>query len=103
MHTTHTTQTTNTNINYNTVNKLRVFTTNVRGLIKNWNILNQIKFENYDILLFNEIWQIKEFENINIDEFRVATLFQRENRRGGGVIIYVRENIEFKVKDSPIE
>ena len=80
-----------------------MFTTNVRGLIKNWNNINQINLENYDILLFNEIWQIKEYENINIAEFKLANLFQRTNQRGGGSVIYVRENIEFKTKESPLQ
>ena len=71
MHTTHTTtQTTNTITNNHTLNTLRVFTTNVRGLVKNWNGIKQLNLENYDIILLNEIWQIKEFENINIEKFK---------------------------------
>ena len=102
MHTTHTTtQTTNTITNNHTLNTLRVFTTNVRGLVKNWNGIKQLNLENYDIILLNEIWQIKEFENINIEKFKIANLKQRNEQRGGGSMIYIQNEIEFKQKESP--
>lgn len=102
MHTTHTTtQTPNTISNNLTLNTLRVFTTNVRGLIKNWNGLKQLNLDNYDIILLNEIWQIKEFENINLEQFKIATVKQRSVQRGGGSMIYIRNEIEFKQIESP--
>ena len=102
MHTTHTTtQTTNTINNKHTLNTLRVFTTNVRGLVKNWNGIKQLNLENYDIVLLNEIWQIKDFENINIERFKIANLKQRSEQRGGGSMIYIQNEIEFKQKESP--
>ena len=102
MHTTHTTtQTPNTISNNLTLNTLRVFTTNVRGLIKNWNGLKQLNLDNYDLILLNEIWQIKEFENINLEQFKIATVKQRSVQRGGGSMIYIRNEIEFKQIESP--
>ena len=41
--------------------QLQIFTSNVRGIVKNWDKLSQINFDNYDLLLFNEIWQVKDF------------------------------------------
>jgi len=79
----------------------KVFSSNVRGLIRNWNQLHQIAIKNYDVILLNEIWKINDFENIKIDNFNLATLKQRERQRGGGVLIYVKDNIEFEIVDSP--
>ncbi len=47
--------------------------------------------------MFNEIWQVKEYENINIDNFKIASLNQRTENRGGGVVIYIKNNIEFEL------
>ncbi len=80
---------------------LRVFSSNVRGLIKHWDPISQINLNNYDILLFNEIWQVKDHEVLIIENFKLANLKQRDGRKGGGVIIFVRENIIAEKIDSP--
>ena len=80
-----------------------MFTTNVRGIVKNWHNINQINLKNYDILLLNEIWQIKDYENIKLDDYKIAKVYQRNERRGGGVIIYTRENINYKLIESPLQ
>jgi len=82
---------------------LRTFTSNVRGLVKNWDAIQQIDTNSYDIILLNEIWQIKDFENISIENFEIANIYQRENQRGGGVIIYIKKDIKYEKFDSPIE
>jgi hypothetical protein len=79
---------------------LRVFTSNVRGIVKHWDVIKQINKNEYDILMFNEIWQVRDFENINIEDFKIASIEQRNERKGGGVIIYVRESIKFEKIDS---
>jgi hypothetical protein len=56
---------------------LRVFSSNIRGLVKHWDTLKQIKKNEFDILMFNEIWQVRDFENINIEGFKVASIVQR--------------------------
>ena len=81
---------------------LRIFSSNVRGIVNNWDAIKQIKLDQYDILLFNEIWQIRDFEKLIIPNFILANLFQRTNNRGGGTLIFIRENIEFKKFVSPI-
>ena len=80
--------------------QLQIFTSNVRGIVKNWDKLSQINFDNYDLLLFNEIWQVKDFEQLNIVNFKLATIYQRDNQRGGGVIIFIRDDIKYEVVNS---
>ncbi len=62
-------------------------------MIKHWEPLKQLKINEYDVLLFNEIWQVRDFENINIDWFEIPAIEQRDNQKGGGVIIYVRKSL----------
>jgi len=83
-------------------NSLKIFTSNVRGLIKNWHVIEQIDTNKYDLLLFNEIWQIRSFEHLKIPNFKLASIYQRENTRGGGVIVFIRETVNFKLIESPI-
>ena len=73
----------------------------MRGLVKNWDSLKQINTENYEVLIFNEIWQIRNFEHINIPGFKIANIYQREQQKGGGVIIYVKDNIKAETVESP--
>ncbi len=56
---------------------LRVFTSNVRGVIKNWDSIKQIKLDNYDLILLNEIWQVRDFEELQLPEFKIANISQR--------------------------
>jgi len=51
--------------------------------------------------MFNEIWQIRDFEHLAIPDFELANFKQRENNRGGGCIIYIRNNLEYEKFDSP--
>ena len=74
----------------------------MRGLVKNWDSLKQINTENYDVLIFNEIWQVRNFEYINITGFKIANIYQRELQKGGGVVIYIRDNIKTETIESPI-
>jgi hypothetical protein len=98
---THThTQTPNTSSNR--FKPLRVLTSNVRGAIKNWDsIKQQINLDNYDILLFNEIWQVRDHEKLLLENFNLANLAQREERRGGGVLIFVRDTFKYEKIISP--
>jgi hypothetical protein len=77
-------------------NSLKIFTSNVRGIVKNWSAIEQIDTNKYDVLLFNEIWQIKAFEFVKIKNFKLANIYQRETSRGGGVLIFVKENVPYK-------
>ena len=44
----------------------------MRGLIKNWDVIKQINTDNYDVLLFNEIWQVKSHEQLQLQGFKLA-------------------------------
>jgi len=74
----------------------------VRGIIKNWSIIEQIDTNKYDIILFNEIWQIQSFEFIKIKNFKLANIYQRNTSRGGGVLIFIKENLSYKKIESPV-
>ena len=45
---------------------VNIFTANVRGLMNNLKSIEAENLNEYSILMFNEVWQIKEFENIKI-------------------------------------
>ena len=83
-----------TNTGCSNLNCLHV---NVRSLTKHWGLINVIidsylKF--YDLIVFTEI-NIR-FENsrfFNLNGFNKYT-YCRENRRGGGVMIFVKEKIQ---------
>ena len=80
---------------------IRVFTSNVRGVVKNWDAIKKINLKDYDIILLNEIWQIRDYENINIAEFKIANVSQRASHRGGGSMIYIRDTITYDKVESP--
>jgi len=52
--------------------------------------------------LFNEIWQIRDYENLVIEGFVLANVYQRTETRGGGVMIFVRDNYKFSKFESPV-
>ncbi len=52
--------------------------------------------------MFCEIWQIRDFEHLSIENFKLASVMLRENQRGGGVIIFVRDNIKYEVAEQVI-
>ncbi len=73
----------------------------MRGLIKNWGSISQINLDNYDMLLFNEIWKINDYENLNLPEFKLVQVNQRVNSRGGGTAIFLRHDIKYEIIQSP--
>jgi len=72
---------------------LRLFCSNVRGLVCNWESATNFDWEQYDLLAFNEVWGIKDFENLKVENFEVKTSNLRLNRRGGGSIIFGRTEL----------
>ncbi len=100
---THETQTPNTNLTCNQSSSLKIFTSNVRGLIKHWDSIKQINYSKYDVLIFNEIWQVRDYENLSIPDFIVANCYQRNGSRGGGAIIFIRDTIKFTQLESPVQ
>jgi len=53
------------------------------------------------MVLLNEIWQVRDFEELQISEFKLANIKQRTLRKGGGTLIFIRNNIEFDKYDAP--
>jgi len=80
---------------------IRIFTSNVRGVVKNWDAIKALKIDNYDLVLLNEIWQIRDYENINIPGFKIANIMQRATQRGGGSMIYIKESLAYEKIESP--
>jgi len=80
---------------------LRIFCSNVRGLVCNWDAVKSVNWSNYDVVAFNEVWSIKEFENLRVNEFEIKTKKLRDNRRGGGTVIFGRQNLECSILQTP--
>jgi hypothetical protein len=81
--------------------ELCVFCSNVRGLVKNWCSASNFDWDKYDLIGFNEIWGVKEFENLKVNNFEVLTCRQRTERRGGGSIIFGKSALNVKVLNTP--
>jgi hypothetical protein len=75
---------------------VNIFTANVRGLMKNFKLIEAENLNEYSLLKFYEVWQIKEFENIKIKGFKLAKKYLRDGQ-GGGVVIYVKEGLKYSV------
>ena len=55
----------------------------------------------YDIVAFNEIWDVKEFETLKVDGFEIKAIKIRNLARGGGTVIFGRSDIQMKSINSP--
>jgi len=73
----------------------------VRGIVCNWSNVVSVNWGDYDILGFNEIWGIKEFENLKVEGYEIKTIAQRQLGRGGGSMIYTRKEIDCTVLTTP--
>ena len=80
---------------------IRVFTSNVRGLVCNWESATSFNWEDYDLLAFNEVWSIQDFENLSVSGFEIKTIKLRNVNRGGGTIIFGRENLKTSALCTP--
>jgi len=80
---------------------LRLFCSNVRGLVCNWSSVTAFDWSQYDIVALNEVWNIKDFENMKVDNFEIKTSRIRQNRRGGGTVIFGRKELVCKILTTP--
>ncbi len=80
---------------------LRLFCSNVRGLVCNWDVATSFDWNNFDIIAFNEVWDIKEYENLKVDNFEIKTQKLRTGRRGGGSLIFGRINLKCEILETP--
>ena len=82
-------------------NTIRLLCSNVRGLLSNWHVAESFDWNRYDVVAFNEVWQIRDFENINKEGFEVKTIRLRQNSRGGGTVIYTKLGLVTKPLITP--
>lgn len=82
-------------------NTLRVLCSNVRGLVCNWHHAVSFDWEQYDIVAFNEVWNIKEFENLQVEGFEIKSIRLRVNGRGGGTVIFGKKQLITKTLLTP--
>ncbi len=82
-------------------NFVTILSSNVRGIINNWSLIESINLKEYDFLAFNEIWEIKDFELLQLDGFEIKSIKTRDNTRGGGVIIFGKTNIKHEEVSVP--
>ena len=80
---------------------LTLFCSNVRGLVCNWHNATSFDWNPYDLVAFNEVWSIKEYENLIVDGFEVKAVKLREATRGGGTIIFGKKDLITTVINSP--
>jgi len=80
---------------------LKVFCSNVRGLVCNWQNVTAVDWSLFDILAFNEVWSVKDYENLLVEGYEIKAIKLRENSRGGGTIIYGKTNLKTVKIDSP--
>jgi hypothetical protein len=83
-----------------TENSLHILCSNVRGIVTNWDVIKSIKWDTYDILAFNEIWAIKDFETLKIEGYEIKAVKTRSQTRGGGVIIFGKTELNTDVIDT---
>lgn len=80
---------------------LTLFCSNVRGLVCNWHNATSFNWNPYDLVAFNEVWSIKEYENLMVDGFEVKAVKLREVTRGGGTIIFGKKDLITTTFNSP--
>lgn len=51
---------------------------------------------NFDLLAFTETWFLDDWDTVHFTGYRCASMC-RSNMRGGGVAIYVKENVHFTI------
>jgi hypothetical protein len=59
----------------------------------NWNL--------YDILAFNEVWNIKDYEKLLVEGFEIKAVKLRNESRGGGTVIFGRKELKTSTIESP--
>ena len=81
--------------------KLKILSSNVRGLVCNWSVVKTIDWSEYDILMLNDVWGIYDFESLKVYKYEIQSVKLRENSRGWGTVIFGRKNISTKVLSTP--
>ena len=87
-------------------NHLSVFNTNARSLLKHkgeYEVLFQSIKQNcnfeFDIITFTESWLDNSIEHLaKFDGYNMITKHKIPNKEGGGIVIYIKDSIEYKIR-----
>ncbi len=67
---------------------LHLLCSNVRGLLCNWDAATSFDWNKYDIIAFNEAWQINNYGDLVKEGFVIKACGLRQNSREGGSLIF---------------
>jgi Reverse transcriptase (RNA-dependent DNA polymerase) len=87
---------------FETVSGISVLHLNVRSIYKHWNQLKaalQLQIGKFDILILTEIGVQTVDEYYSLDGYNSFSK-TRSRQRGGGILIFIKENINFEIKAS---
>ena len=82
-------------------NFVTLLSSNVRGLVNNWDLIKAIDLAEYDLIAFNEVWSVKNYKNLIINGFEVKAVETRKLGRGGGVIIFGKKELKTEAVTVP--
>ena len=86
------------NVRLSNVNRVIVGNLNINSLTNKFDLLKETVLEYIDILVITKIKLDNTFPNAKFLVFRFSKPFRLDrNRKGGGVMIYARENIPSKL------
>ena len=54
--------------------ELKILSSNVRGIVHNWEAVTSVDWNEYDLLAFNEIWAVQDFESLKINGFEIKVI-----------------------------
>ena len=83
------------------VSEINILGSNVRGIVNNWDAIINLDLTGYDIIALNEIWAIKDFESLQLQDFDISSVKTRVNGRGGGVIIFAKNYLKTESLNVP--
>ncbi|XP_065673886.1 uncharacterized protein LOC136090837 [Hydra vulgaris] len=85
--------------------KIRILHINIRSLSKNNENFRHFLEETkniFNIICVTETWcstyELEKNSNFHLKNFELVSLERQTNKRGGGVLIYVKENFAYKVR-----
>ena len=87
----------------NRAEKFSVYSHNIRSLNNKINdvqeLLSELDTENFSfsVLLFQEIWAANNAQTNRLENYQDIILQTREERRGGGLGIYLKQNLRYEI------
>ena len=87
---------------FETVSGISILHLNIRSICKHWNQLKaalQLQIGKFDVLILSEIGVQTVDDYYNLDGYNSFSK-TRNSQRGGGILLFIKENIHFEIKDS---